>query len=173
MKARVGSRLLKQAGPLIVLGINVSAQSNINTGFQSAREHGAGRPELLRAGYVATTTLLLVAGVNLWIRNLNTNPLTVAQNARVMFTGPRDQADPVYASLPASDSQQLSILYIGNSQSYAIMDYQPGELSMITSLSDILNGGRETSASQFPVRHGSEPNLRMSEVLVKSVTAAS
>jgi len=51
------------------------------------------------------------------------------------------------------------------------MDYSPGDLSMITSLSDILNGARENQVSKFAVRMGSEPNLRMSEVLVKSVTA--
>lgn len=151
----------------------MSAKSEINGSVGFAGEQSARNYDRLRAAYIAITTLLLVAATNFWVRKLETNPLTVAQNARVMFTGPRDDADPVYAALPKNDSKNLSILYIGNSQSYAIMDYRAGDLSMITLLSDSLNGGRETEVAQFPVRHGSEPNLRMSEVLVKSVTAVS
>jgi hypothetical protein len=121
--------------------------------------------------YVAVGTALLLIAANLAAQKLNTNPLTVAQNKRVMFTGPRGDDDPVYSSLPQNVRNKLSILFIGNSQSYAIMDYSPGEQSMITSFSNILNEGRETQTSRFAVRHGSEPNLRMLEVLVKSVTA--
>jgi hypothetical protein len=50
------------------------------------------------------------------------------------------------------------------------MDYSPGDQCMITSLSDMLNRGTETETAQFPVRYSSLPNLRMSEVLIKSVT---
>jgi hypothetical protein len=122
-----------------------------------------------RAGYVATTTLILLVATSFWVRNLDTNPLTVAQNKRVMFTGSRDKNDPVYSPLPVNNSDHLSILFIGNSQSYAIMDYSPGDQCMITSLSDMLNGGTETETAQFPVRYSSLANVRMTEVLVKSV----
>jgi hypothetical protein len=135
----------------------------------SSQEHKDGRSQGWRAGYVATATLLLLLATSFWVRSLDTNPLTIAQNQRVMFTGSRDKNDPVYSPLPVNSPDRLSILFIGNSQSFAIMDYSPGDQCMITSLSDMLNGGTETETAQFPVRYGSLPNLRMSEVLIKSV----
>jgi hypothetical protein len=87
-----------------------------------------------------------------------------------MFTGSRFENDPVYSALPANNWDHLSILFLGNSQSYAIMDYSPGDQCMITFLSDMLNRGVEKADAKFPVRYGSVPNLRMSEVLTKSVT---
>ena len=137
----------------------------------SHRERKERRLEGWRVAYVATTTLLLLAATSFWVRNLDTNPLTIAQNKRVMFTGSRDKGDPVYSPLPLNNSDRLSILFIGNSQSYAIMDYSPGDQCMITFLSDMLNGGHETETARFPVRYGSLANLRMSEVLTKSVNS--
>ncbi len=122
-----------------------------------------------RAVYVVTVTLLLLVATGFAVRNLDFNPLTIAQNQRVMFTGPRNESDPVYSPLPLNSPDRLSTLFIGNSQSYAIMDYSSGDQCMITFLSDMLNGGVETATAQFPVRYGSVPNLRMSEVLTKSV----
>jgi hypothetical protein len=123
-----------------------------------------------KTAYVVAATLVLLAAMAFWVRNLDTNPLTIAQNQRVMFTGARNPRDPVYSTLPVNKPDHLSILFIGNSQSYAIMDYSPGGQCMITFLSDMLNGGMETASAKFPVRYGSLPNLRMTEVLTKSVS---
>jgi hypothetical protein len=116
-------------------------------------------------------TVLLLMVANFMVRKLDLNPMTVAQNKALMFLGPRTADDPVYSSLPENRPDRLSILFTGNSQTYSVMDYSPGESNMITSLSDILNGGVETSSAKFPVRYGSEGNLRVSELLIKSVDA--
>jgi hypothetical protein len=131
--------------------------------------HSQQRSARWRAAYVVTVTLLLLVATGFAVRNLAVNPLTIAQNQRVMFTGARDENDPVYSPLPVNSPDRLSILFIGNSQSYAIMDYSSGDQCMITFLSDMLNGGVETRTAQFPVRYSSVPNLRMSEVLTTSV----
>ena len=138
---------------------------------QTGPENNSGAPSAWRVAYVITATLLLLAGVNLWARKLDLNPMTVAQNKNLMFLGPRSENDPVYSRLPVNGRERLSILFMGNSQTYSIMDFTPGDSNMITSLSDLLNEGQETSSSKLPVRYGSEGNLRMSEFLVKSVDA--
>ena len=124
-----------------------------------------------RAIYVVGMTVVLLFSANLLVRRLDLNPMTVAQNKALMFLGPRTTDDPVYSPLPENRSDRLSILFTGNSQTYSVMDYSPGESNMITSLSDILNGGVETANARFPVRYGSEGNLRVSELLIKSADA--
>jgi hypothetical protein len=126
-----------------------------------------------RAVYVTAATFLLLVAANIWARKLDLNPMTVAQNKNLMFLGPRTSTDPVYSSLPANAKDRVSILFTGNSQTYSVMDYSPGDSNMITLLSDRLNGGVETPSAQFPVRYGAEGNLRMSELLIKSADAVS
>jgi len=125
----------------------------------------------LRAVYIVGMTLVLLVVANRLVRTLDLNPMTVAQNKALMFLGPRTADDPVYSPLPENRRERLSILFTGNSQTYSVMDFSQGESNMITSLSDILNNGVETSSSRFPVRYGSEGNLRMSELLIKSADA--
>jgi len=125
----------------------------------------------LQAIYVVGMTVLLLIGANRLVRSLDLNPMTVAQNKALMFLGPRTADDPVYSPLPDNRRERVSILFTGNSQTYSVMDFSPGESNMITSLSDILNDGLETASSKFPIRYGSEGNLRMSELLIKSADA--
>jgi hypothetical protein len=130
------------------------------------------RVERRKTLYVVLVTLSLFCLANLYAGRLHVNPLTIAQNKKIMFTGPRTPHDPVYSGMPVNRRDYLSILYVGNSQSYAIMDFSPGDRSMITALSEILNGGDETGESKYRVRFGSDANLRMSELLIKCVAAA-
>ena len=124
---------------------------------------------LLRAGYQIGLIVLVLFAAGLWASQEKVDPLTAAQNERVMFTGPRREGDPVYADLPVNQPERLSIYYTGNSQVYAIMDYAPGDANMATHFSDFLNDGWEQPTSCFAVRIGTEANLRMSELLLKSV----
>jgi len=123
----------------------------------------------LRATYWIGSMLVFLALANLWARDVKTDLMTVSQNQRVMFIEPKSASDPLYAPLPVDRSDRLSILFVGNSQSYAIMDFQPGDRPLLAWLSQFLNGGEETASSTFAVRFASEANLRMSELLVKAV----
>jgi hypothetical protein len=124
-----------------------------------------------RAVYTVGVTALLVFFVNLQVRKLEIDPMKAAQDSKLMFLGPRSPSDPVYSPVPPNTRDHVSILFTGNSQTYSIMDYSPGESNMITLLSDMLNNGQETASAEFPVRYGAEGNLRMSELLIKSADA--
>ena len=127
---------------------------------------------VLRAGYQIGLVVLVLFTAGLGASREKIDPLTAAQNERVMGGGPRREGDPVYADLPVNQPERLSIYYTGNSQVYAIMDYAPGDATMVAYFSDLLNDGWEQPTSRFAVRIGSEPNLRMSELLLKSVLLA-
>ena len=143
-----------------------------NRNQKIAGDFAVTKPRFATYAYVVAMTLVLLAIANHLVAGLNVDPLTVAQNQRVMFIGARYPGDPVFAGLPQNQPERLSLLYVGNSQSYAVMDYSPGDRSMIAWLSYLLNGGDENASSRFAVRYGSDPNLRMSELLVKSAVAA-
>jgi hypothetical protein len=69
--------------------------------------------------------------------------------------------------MPENVRGTLTLLFAGNSQTIATMDEQPGDRYSPVWLWQTLNP--EQGPERFPLRIASEPNLRMSELLMKGV----
>lgn len=144
---------------------------------------------LLRRLYVPATTLALLGIANWGLKDLVFDPLRAAQNPRLTIASAPKPApdeplefgvvrplflpDSPYALLttlmPKNSPEVLSILFAGNSQTIATMDEEPGDRYAAIWLWELLNRGRGNQPERFALRIGSEPNLRMSELLVKAV----
>lgn len=119
------------------------------------------------------------------------DPLTAAQNQRIHFQTSDDSskfisgditsaeaslADSVIETLtqknyPASDDQ-THLFYIGNSQTLAVMDARPGDLTTPQWMQILLARGKNSQPKPLiEVRLGSLPNLSMAEMLIKFVNA--
>ena len=141
--------------------------------------------------YVPVATLLLLAGANVAVRNFSFDPLTAAQNPRLSFAGaaaaqrpaegfalvrplfPADDPNNVLTSaIPPNTLDRLTTFFLGNSQTIAIMDAEEGDELAPVWLAAGLNRDASDTAERFPLRLGSEPNLRMSELLVKCILSA-
>lgn len=141
--------------------------------------------------YVPGTVVVLLIGVNIVVSRMTpVDPMVAGQNARLSFQAGGRVGDPtvrltplagvqgeptkataaILAELPANHRDSLSILYIGNSQTMAIMDMEPGDRIVPAWLVELLNDGR--GDEPFAVRLASEANLTMSELLIKSIVAA-
>ena len=72
----------------------------------------------------------------------------------------------------ATGNEHSGLLYVGNSQSLAIMDQQPGDIITPQWLQIFLARRHDATAQQFDVRLGSLPNITMTEVLIKLIAAA-
>lgn len=112
------------------------------------------------------------------------DPLTAAQNRRIRFQQGGDLssasyltaeearlAESVFDSTRATDNKHFGLLYVGNSQSLAIMDQQPGDIITPQWLQIFLARQHDATAQQFDVRLGSLPNITMTEVLIKLIAA--
>lgn len=147
-------------------------------------------PPRLSAGlplwYTPLALAVLLLGANaLAARMAPTDVLTAGQNRRLSFQvgGEVGRLVPlagvqgayleglneILADLPPNRPDRLSVLYVGNSQTMAIMDMQPGDRIVAAWLASLLNGGGEEA---FAVRFASEANLTMSELLIKTIVAA-
>lgn len=145
---------------------------------------------LLRRIYVpvASTLLFLVVGNAMAFRVSNFNALTANQNARLAFQT-RDETKSLKISGLSSSEMSLAssvlnrdkapsagrpqLLYIGNSQTMAIMDRQPGDLTSPQWLQVLLaQRAKASSSSNFvEVRLGSFPNITPTETLIELVAA--
>jgi hypothetical protein len=127
-----------------------------------------------------------VAGVGNWaaIRK-DFDPNTAAQNKRLSFQRDAGEAGDPAAGMSADESAASArvldflhdvapghgnLLYIGNSQTMAIMDRQPGDLVTAQWVQLMLN--RSNPPRPIDVRLGSMPNLTPTEGLVRLVLAA-
>lgn len=138
---------------------------------------------------LATAGLLLLLGGAL-VSSVDIDPMKAAQNKRVSYE--QDRADNQRAAGITAEEAALAdavlrealsqqerptpdshpqLMYIGNSQTYLIMDRQPGDMSASQWLQLLLR--REQAGSPIPVEvHlGSLPNLTMSELLIRVVAA--
>ncbi len=141
--------------------------------------------------YLPGAVVVLLIGVNIVVSRMAPVDLMVAgQNARLSFQAggrvgdqtvrltplagvqgePTRATAAILAELPANQRDSLSVLYIGNSQTMAIMDAEPGNRIVAAWLAELLNDGR--GDEPFAVRLASEANLTMSELLIKSIVAA-
>ena len=136
--------------------------------------------------YVPVVIVALFLGANaLVVKMAPTNTLTGGQNRRLSFQasgevgylvplagvqGPSGAAlAGILRDLPPNRHGTLSVLYIGNSQTMAIMDMEPGDRIVVAWFASLLNHGDD---GPFAVRLASEANLTMSELLLKTVVAA-
>ena len=132
---------------------------------------------------VAVTALLLLAGVVLGGAR-PTDTLTAGQSPRLTFQaeGRMGRLAPlagaqgrhpgtlaVLGELPPREKGRVSVLFIGNSQTMAIMDMRPEDRLSVTWLGATLNHGERDQP--FAVRLASEANLTMSELLIKLAIA--
>jgi hypothetical protein len=147
---------------------------------------GASRAVLPR-WYAPGAVVVLLIGVNIVVARITPVDLMIAgQSARLSFQageratrltplagvqgGPSGAVAAILAELPANRRNSLSVLYVGNSQTMAVMDMEPGDRIVAAWLTELLNDGR--SDEPFSVRLASEANLTMSELLIKSIVAA-
>ncbi|MBI4634953.1 MAG: hypothetical protein HY727_01260 [Candidatus Rokubacteria bacterium] len=140
----------------------------------------------LRRGVTPITAVAIVLLVNAGVsRSRPTDPLAAAQDPRLTFgtagevgrltprAGVQGRPDPLVArvlrDLPARAPGRATVLFIGNSQTMAIMDMRPGDRIVAAWLASALNGGDRDEP--FAIRMASDANLTMSELLIKLVAA--
>ena len=139
---------------------------------------------LLKRCYTPIVCLLVLASLSFLLQGTSFDPLTAAQNQRLEFqtdhlssqnvalsAAEAHLAEAVLTSDFGDNSKALRVLYVGNSQSMAIMDRLPGDLTSPQWLQVLLARQSMTDESQVDVRSGSLPNLTMAEFLVKLVAA--
>jgi hypothetical protein len=146
---------------------------------------------LIRHGYVPLTSLCLVLLIAHWLRTAAFDPLVAAQNERIRFQrggesatnaaglGPAELAlaERVLEKHRASDGKHTELLYVGNSQTMAIMDQKPGDMITPQWLQVLLArqvpfGQRDKNgAKHIDVNLGSLPNITAPELLIQLVAA--
>jgi hypothetical protein len=140
--------------------------------------------------YVPVTSLILVLVLAHWLHTAAFDPLIAAQNERIRFqTG--GEASNNSAGLTAAelvlaesvlkkgrtpDAKHTELLYIGNSQTVAIMDQAPGDMITPQWLQVLLarqNTPQKNSEGAKPieVNLGSLPNITAPELLIQLVAA--
>lgn len=123
---------------------------------------------------------------NWWAASLDFDPLTVAQNRRITFQekgrvegahtaeltpAERRLAEIVLEEPRAGRAGASELLYVGNSQSMAIMDAQADDLTSPQWLQVLLARRAAAGAPEVDVQLGSLPNLSMVEALIALVAA--
>jgi hypothetical protein len=142
--------------------------------------------------YVLVASLCLVLLFAHWLRGTTPfDPLVAAQNQRMRFqtggTISANQTDLTPTELTLADSvlekhrlpdgQHTELLYIGNSQTIAIMDPLPGDLvspqwlQILLARQDKLAGRKTVGGTAIEVNLGSLPNITTPELLVQLVSA--
>lgn len=149
-------------------------------------EHVRSAARFLTRLYVPLVTIVLVLAVGNWLaKRSEFDPLTVAQNSRIRFqTGAEENArldgltpaEAKAASKVVRDgfkegSGSNELLYLGNSQTMAITDEKPGDLTTPQWL-QILLLRRDGAGSAPQVILGSLPNQSMAEFLITLVAAS-
>ncbi len=146
----------------------------------------------IRHLYVPVVSFVLLALIGHRVATSKAfDPLTAAQNQRIHFQTTDDASKivpgdvtPAEASLaesvietltqknyPAS-GDQTHLFYIGNSQTLAVMDAQPGDLTTPQWMQIFLARGKNNqSKPPVEVRLGSLPNLSIAEMLIRFVSA--
>jgi hypothetical protein len=141
--------------------------------------------KLVGRSYVPITSLVLVVlFAHLIIGSEVFNPFLAGQNKRIRFQGGGESAAGRGMLTPAdialaenvlvkdrpTDPKQAQLMYIGNSQTIAIMDQNPGDLISPQWL-QLLLAHEKQNAAPVQVNLASLPNLSMPELLIKIVAA--
>lgn len=131
------------------------------------------------------SSVLVVVFAHFLIGSVVFDPLLAAQNKRIRFQGGGDSAaaagnlatgeitlaEDVMQKNRIIDPQQTQLMYIGNSQTIAIMDQNPGDLISPQWLQILLRRAKSDATPAVEVNIGSLPNLTMPELLIKIVAA--
>jgi len=137
---------------------------------------------LIQRAYVPICSLLLTLFVGNWLAHSYAfDPLTAAQNQRIRFQKGGDlvsgaggltaeEAGLAEAVIEANAGDRAQLLYAGNSQVLAIMDQQPGDIITPQWLQVLLTR-RYGRGPRIDVRLAALPNITMTELLIKLVTA--
>lgn len=134
--------------------------------------------------YVPVASVGLVLLFAYWLNGAVTfDPLTAAQNKRIRFqsggeSSVRDEnltaaeatlaESMMHADRPV-DGQRAQLLYIGNSQTIAIMDQNPGDMISPQWLQILLARQESGKPPTIQISIGSLPNITMPELLIKMV----
>ncbi len=130
---------------------------------------------------LAAVALAMIFG-NYWALHQGFDPNVAGQNPRIRFqqggenlgqaVSPREAAlaDAVVDTARPVLPGHVQLLYLGNSQTLAIMDYQPGDLTTPQWL-QILLASNWGSAPPIDVRLGSLANMTPTEYLIRLVSA--
>jgi hypothetical protein len=140
---------------------------------------------LLRRAYVPLASIILVLLVGNWLAARSEfDPLTIAQKRGLRFqTGTEDisriddlpKLDAAWASRVVSNgfkevADAREVLFVGNSQTMAIMDGKPGDLTTPQWLQIMLMRQARTAPPPAVIL-GSSPGLTMPEFLLTVITA--
>lgn len=146
---------------------------------------------LMRHGYVPVVSVCLVLVVAHWLRNAAFDPLVAAQNERIRFQSGGESsmntaglspaelalAEQVLEKDRAPDGKHAELLYVGNSQTMAIMDQVPGDmitpqwLQVLLTRRTSLRQSGENAAKPIDVKLASLPNITAPELLIQLVAA--
>ena len=135
--------------------------------------------------YVPVVSILLALLVGNWLaKSYAFDPLMAAQNQRIRFQKGGDLssagsltaeesrlAEALLDTGRTSDKNRTRLLYVGNSQTLAIMDQQPGDIIAPQWLQILLARETSSGAQSIDVQIGSLPNLTTTELLIKLVAA--
>lgn len=135
--------------------------------------------------YVPVVSVLLALLVGNWLaKSYAVDPLMAAQNQRIRFQQGGELlpagslsaeearlAEAVLDKDGTGDKQRTGLLYIGNSQSLAIMDQQPGDIITPQWLQILLARQTDLAARSIHVQLGSLPNITATESLIKLIAA--
>jgi hypothetical protein len=144
--------------------------------------------QVARKLYVPVATALLVLLGGLWLGGTESiDPLTAAQNKRLQFQTGGDSTNVASGELSPAEAtladavleknrnpgdSTTHLLYVGNSQTLAIMDRQAGDLTAPQWLQVFLSRRAAKGKAPAPeVVLGSLPNMTMTEVLIKLIAA--
>lgn len=137
-------------------------------------------PSWFRLLYVAATTLLLIVWIGRW--SVVTLDALHSQGAHSAdLTGHKsDQSDSAELSLAASVrdttrpvvDHSLQLLVLGDSQTFNIVDLQPGDLNSSQWLQVLLSRQRDPWQRRAQVRLGSLPGIDVVEALIETLAAA-
>lgn len=131
-------------------------------------------------------TLVLVFAAGAWVtRAGKIDPLTAAQNSRIKFKSTESgqenvhqlsdeefaQAQAVLSNDRRTAEDGVKVLFLGNSQTLAIMDEQPGDLTTPQWFQVLLSRQSSRTVPRERVILGAEPNMTMPEVLIKLLAA--
>jgi hypothetical protein len=137
--------------------------------------------------YVPVTSILLVLLVGNWLSGSKAiDPLTAAQNNRIRFQVGGESSASKLAGLTTEEAtlaksvlhkdrevneQSAQLLYVGNSQTIAIMDQRDGDMITPQWLQILLKRRHVEESVPIDVHIGSLPNLTAPELLIRLVVA--
>lgn len=134
--------------------------------------------------YIPIVSLLGLLFFGFLAQQAEFDPLAVAQNPRLQFQSAASNssvngltieetllAQSVLTSTFTDNIWALRVLYVGNSQTMAIMDREPGDMTSPQWLQLFLARQAEEQASPIEVRLGSLPNMTMPEFVITLIAA--